>query len=430
MHDRYGLESQKFRHICQIGSSVSELYGCQEISTPILEFLNVFDRTLGEESDIVNKELYSFKDRNDSMLVMRPEGTAGICRAVISNGLAHSTSQKLYYYGPMFRHERPQKGRLRQFEQFGTEYFGFGHPSSDIEVIEMGWRFLSKLGLDKNVEIHINSLGDVASRIKYREVLTSYLRENVEKLSSDSVRRLENNPLRVLDSKDPGDIEVVNSSPQILNYLNEESNKRFEFICSGLKQLNIPFKLNPQLVRGLDYYDHTVWEFKCSNEKLGTSQGTILAGGRYDNLVEKMGGPKNVPGIGWAAGIERLSLLLEDSLLEQEKRPIAIVLARSEAGDSSVAPQATVSELAYYAHHVAGLLRGRGEKVLLIHPNSDILQPVSKALTKALKSNARQVVFIGEHEFQNNQVTVRNTDLREQQTCTLEEYISRTSTDS
>ncbi|KAK9693943.1 hypothetical protein K7432_013665 [Basidiobolus ranarum] len=356
------------------------------------------------------------------MLVMRPEGTAGICRALISNGLSHST-QKFYYYGPMFRHERPQKGRLRQFEQFGTEYFGYAHPSSDIEVIEMGWRFLSKLKLDNNVEIQINSLGDVSSRTKYREVLTAYLRGNVDKLSPDSVRRLDTNPLRILDSKDPGDIEVVSSSPEILDHLNEESAKRFQFICSGLKQLNIPFRVNPQLVRGLDYYDHTVWEFKCSNEKLGTSQGTILAGGRYDNLVEKMGGPKNIPGIGWAAGIERLSLLLEDSVLEQEKRPIAIVLARSDSDEPSKST-ASVPELSYYAQHIAGVLRNCEQKVLVIHPNSDTLQPVSKGLTKALKSNARHVIFIGEQEFRNNQVTIRNTDLREQQTCTLEELPS------
>ena len=322
-YDLYGMPKRKAKKVVEIASTEVEKYGFEEIETPIFEFTEVFARNLGDTSDIVTKEMYTFQDRGGESLTLRPEGTAGVVRAFISEGMQQNLPVKLYYTGPMFRYERPQKGRQRQFTQFGVEMLGVETPQADVEVIAMAYNFLKKLGLTDCVVVEINSLGDQESRDQYRSKLISYLRDHLDELSTESRERLERNPLRVLDSKEECDKVVVENAPLYADSLNETSKNFFEEVLKGLDLLEIPYRVNNRLVRGLDYYSHTV--FELVTDKLG-AQGTVLAGGRYDGLVQEMGGG-NVPGIGWACGVERLSMLLgEDVALP---RPIAVI----EVGD-------------------------------------------------------------------------------------------------
>ncbi|RUS20471.1 hypothetical protein BC937DRAFT_95127 [Endogone sp. FLAS-F59071] len=333
MRDRFGLDMRKYRHVCQTGSEVAELYDFDQISTPVLEYASVFERTLGDESDIVGKELYTFTDKSDSRITMRPEGTAGIARALITNNLTRALPQKFYYYGPMFRHERPQKGRFRQFEQFGVELFGYNHPSSDVEVIDMAWTFLQRLGLGGVVKLEINSLGDQDTRKRYKALLTEFLMDNVMGLSEDSTRRLRTNPLRVLDSKNPLDQDSIARAPLLTTHLTPFSRSRFDNVLAGLDACAIPYVVNPRLVRGLDYYEETVFEFVYSGkeEELGAQQATVLAGGRYDKLVEVMSGKReSASGVGWAAGVDRLALLLPPALVPEPIPAITIVVVPSD----------------------------------------------------------------------------------------------------
>ncbi|KAI8322670.1 class II aaRS and biotin synthetase, partial [Martensiomyces pterosporus] len=326
MVDRIGSSARKHQHIVERARDIAEQHGFEPIQTPILEYSSVFERTLGADSDVVGKELYKFLDSSQQWMTMRPEGTAGVARAVVSNKLETALPQKLYYWGPMFRHERPQKGRLRQFEQFGVEMFGIRHPAADVECIETAWRFLNSLNIDGQLEVQLNTLGDHESRAAYRESLRRYLAEFKDELSEDSRKRLDTNPLRVLDSKDERDAEIVRKAPVYGEFLNAPSSRHFEFVKQGLDALRIPYKLNSKLVRGLDYYQHTVWEVACASELLGRSQATILAGGRYDGLTKALGGSRSLPGIGWAAGIERLALLLPDERVPHSSTPVPILI--------------------------------------------------------------------------------------------------------
>ncbi|KAJ2772703.1 hypothetical protein IWQ57_001656, partial [Coemansia nantahalensis] len=312
MVDRLGAAELRHRHIVRVAQATAESFGFAPIHTPVLEYSSVFERTLGAGTDVVNKELYKFLDASAQWMTMRPEGTAGVARALVSNGLERSLPQRLYYAGPMFRHERPQRGRLRQFDQFGVEALGLPHPAADVECIEMGWVLLRALGI-AGAELQLNTLGDTASRQAYRAALHAYFADRRSQLSEDSHRRLDLNPLRILDSKDAADAAVVADAPQFAAFLSPESHRRFEFVQRGLDALRIPFALNTRLVRGLDYYQHTVWEIVCASEKLGRSQATVLAGGRYDGLTAALGGAASLPGVGWAMGTERLALLLDDS---------------------------------------------------------------------------------------------------------------------
>ncbi|KAF9084475.1 hypothetical protein BGX29_010149 [Mortierella sp. GBA35] len=440
MKDRFGDENRRFQWINDKGAKIASLYGFDQITTPILEYSQVFERTLGESSDVVGKELYSFEDKGGSRLTMRPEGTAGITRALISQKLCNDLPQKFYYSGPMFRHERPQKGRLRQFEQFGVEVYGQSHASSDVETIELASAFLKSLGLT-SASLEINTLGDSASRQNYRTALKDYLSKYTNELSEDSVSRLSTNPLRILDSKSPKDIQILENSPVLSDYLSDASKERFEFITRTLEHLDIPFTINPRLVRGLDYYQDTVFEFKVTSPLLGAQQGTVLAGGRYDGLVEKMGGPVGVPSIGWAAGLERLSLLAADERIPATARPIAIIPVPDRGGNGPSSPSSsaepitnndrptpsTIMALHSHAMSVGAALRAQGLRVEFMHLTGNSISSsksqLPKQLARASKMNASHAVLIGTDEMQRGVVTVKDLDRTEQQRCSVDDLV-------
>jgi len=283
-------------------------YGYRQIRMPIVEFTELFKRSIGEVTDIVEKEMYTFEDRNGDSLTLRPEGTAACVRAVLEHGITGSGQpQKLWYIGPMFRHERPQKGRYRQFHQIGVEVFNLAGPDIDAELILLTWRLWGALGIRDAVTLELNSLGTSEARARYRDALVAFLSERLEQLDEDSQRRLKSNPLRILDSKAPQTQALLVDAPKLADYLDDESRVHFDGLKARLEAAGIPYVINPKLVRGLDYYSKTVFEW--TTDKLG-AQGTVCAGGRYDGLVEQMGG-RPTPGVGFAMGIERLILLLE-----------------------------------------------------------------------------------------------------------------------
>lgn len=397
-YDLYGDSKRKMKKVVATGSSVVEKYGFEEIETPIFEFTEVFSRNLGDTSDIVTKEMYCFQDRGGESLTLRPEGTAGVVRSFISEGMQQNLPVKLYYAGPMFRYERPQKGRQRQFTQFGVELLGVETPQADIEVISMAYEFVETLGLSGNVVVEINSLGDAESRDAYRTKLVAYLREHYDELSEDSKNRLEKNPLRVLDSKEECDKAVVADAPLYKDSLNEASSAFFASVLKGLDNLGIKYRVNNRLVRGLDYYSHTV--FELVTDKLG-AQGTVLAGGRYDGLVEQMGGGK-VAGIGWACGVERLSMLLEEDV--SLPRPIAVIPVGEDVSEEAV-------KIAYQ-------LRRAG-----FHVEQGYSGNLKKRMIKANKVNAVKAVIIGSEELAQNVVTIKDLDSGEQKTVALDKIV-------
>lgn len=387
--DIFGEDMRRQRHVVDTARAVSELYGYQEIATPVFEFSEVFKRTLGDTSDIVTKEMYSFTDNGGESITLRPENTAGVARAVISGGLAQNIPLKFFYAGPMFRYERPQKGRYRQFHQIGIELIGVPEPLADIEVIAAGAHILDRLGVLQHTTLELNSLGDTESRAAYRNALVEYLQGHVDKLSADSRARLDRNPLRILDSKDEGDAAIVRGAPQLKEFLNERSRVFFDTVRRGLDKLGIGQVWNPYLVRGLDYYAHTAFEFKT--DKLG-AQGAVLAGGRYDGLISQMGGPE-LPGVGWAAGIERLAMLLEQP--PESKRPVAIVPIGAEAEQAALGLSAELRRAGLFVE-----LGYRGN--------------VSKRMKDANKQRARVAILIGEDELKRSAATVRDLDSGEQ----------------
>ena len=393
-YDLYGEAKRKAKKVIATGSSIVEKYGFEEIETPIFEFTEVFSRNLGDTSDIVTKEMYCFEDRGGESLTLRPEGTAGVVRAFISEGMQQNLPVKMYYAGPMFRYERPQKGRQRQFTQFGVELLGIETPQADIEVIAMAYEFIESLGLGGTITVEINSLGDKASRDAYREKLVAYLKANYDRLSEDSKARLDKNPLRVLDSKEECDKAVIADAPLYQDSLNDASKSFFNQVLQGLDNLNIKYRVNNRLVRGLDYYSHTV--FELTTDKLG-AQGTVLAGGRYDGLVEQMGGGQ-VPGIGWACGVERLSMLLEADV--SLPRPIAVI----PVGDDA---QAQALSIAYQ-------LRKAGFRVEQAYGGN-----LKKRMIKANKVNACKAVILGSDELAAGNVTIKDLDSGEQQIVPL-----------
>jgi histidyl-tRNA synthetase len=314
MHDLLPDQSPVWHYLEDGVREVLDGYGYKELRTPILELTELFKRSIGEVTDIVEKEMYTFDDRNGDSLTLRPEGTAGCVRAGIEHGLFHNQVQRIWYRGPMFRHERPQKGRYRQFHQIGAEAYGLPGPDIDLEIIMLTRRFWQKLGLE-GLELQINTLGTSQERAVYREQLVSYLSARKDQLDEDSLRRLETNPLRILDSKNPDMKEVIADAPSLMDYLGEESKAHFESLCQGLEDVGQDYVVNPRLVRGLDYYARTVFEWVT--DKLG-AQGTVCAGGRYDGLIEQLGGRPG-HGVGFAMGVERLVALLEEN---REQLPI------------------------------------------------------------------------------------------------------------
>ena len=397
-YDLYGDAKRKAKKVVEIASQTVEKYGCEEIETPIFEFTEVFARNLGDTSDIVTKEMYSFEDRGGESITLRPEGTAGVVRSFISEGMQQNLPVKLYYAGPMFRYERPQKGRQRQFTQFGVELLGVQTPQADIEVIAMAHSFLKALGLEESVVLEINSLGDEESRNAYREKLVSYLKQHYDLLSIESKQRLEKNPLRILDSKEECDKIVVENAPLYADSLNEASKNFFEEVLTGLDLLEIPYRVNNRLVRGLDYYAHTVFEF--TTDKLG-AQGAVLAGGRYDGLIKEMGGG-DVAGIGWACGVERLSMLMDTDV--SLSRPVAVI----EIGD----------EVHKTALQTAYMLRNAGYRVEHAYGGN-----VKKRMAKANKANAFAAVILGSQELAEKKLTLKNLDTGEQKQVLLANLI-------
>ena len=390
-YDLYGAAKRKMKKVISTGSNVVEKYGFEEIETPIFEFTEVFARNLGDTSDIVTKEMYCFEDKGGEGLTLRPEGTAGVVRAFVSNGMQQNLPVKFYYSGPMFRYERPQKGRQRQFTQFGVELLGVETPQADIEVISMAYEFLEKLGLNGQVTVEINSLGDEESRDAYRTKLVAYLQNHYDELSEDSKNRLQKNPLRILDSKEECDKAVVENAPLYADSLNETSKKFFADVLRGLDNLGIKYRVNNRLVRGLDYYSHTV--FELTTDKLG-AQGTVLAGGRYNGLVAQMGGG-DVAGIGWACGVERLAMLLEEDV--DLPRPIAVIPVGEDTEDKAL--------------EIAHSLRLAGFRVEQSYSGN-----MKKRMIKANKVNAVKAVIIGSDELANNTVTLKDLDSGEQKT--------------
>ncbi|HJS83934.1 MAG TPA: histidine--tRNA ligase, partial [Acetobacteraceae bacterium] len=304
--DLIGEEQRRHQHVIDTARRIAVAYGFDEWATPIFEDTRVFARTLGETSDVVTKEMYSFTDRGGEGITLRPEGTAGVCRALVSNGLTQTLPQRVFYAGPMFRYERPQKGRYRQFHQIGIELIGPAEPLADAEVIACGWDILGALGVAADTVLELNTLGDKASRAAWREALVAHFTAHRDRLSSDSLARLERNPMRILDSKDERDRPLVAEAPTIEPFLTGEAGRFYADLKRHLDRLGVPYRENPRIVRGLDYYGHTAFEFVTT--QLG-AQGTVMAGGRYDGLVAEMGGPPT-PAVGWAAGIERLAMLL------------------------------------------------------------------------------------------------------------------------
>jgi histidyl-tRNA synthetase len=389
-------ESRRRRRIESVAFDLATRYGFGEISTPVFEFTEVFARTLGDSSDIVTKEMYTFADRGGESITLRPENTAGVARAFISNGLTQHTPLKLFYRGPMFRYERPQKGRYRQFHQIGVELIGIAEPLADAEVIALGADILSALGLSDRVVLELNSLGDGESRSAYRDVLVDYFRSHRQSLSEDSLLRLERNPLRILDSKDEGDRAVVADAPLITDSLNGASRDFFEKLTGFLDRAEVSYRVNPRLVRGLDYYCHTAFEF--TTDALG-AQGAVLAGGRYDGLIKQMGGPP-AAGTGWAAGVERLMMLVEDP--DQGPRPLAVVPQGAEHVDD--------------AFVIAQRLRRAGFAADLGYSGN-----LGKRMKRANRIDARACVILGADEIARGMVTIRDMDTGEQREVVLED---------
>ena len=366
-------------------------YGYQEIRLPILEQTELFRRSIGEVTDIVEKEMYSFEDRNGDSLSLRPEGTAGCVRAAEEHGLLFNQTRKLWYSGPMFRHERPQKGRYRQFHQMGVECFGMEGPDIDAELLVMTARLWRQLGLDDHVQLEINSLGTPAARVSYRSALIAYLAGFRDQLDEDSRRRLDTNPLRILDSKVPRTQEVLAGAPALADHLDDDSRAHFSGLCSLLEAAGVPYKINPRLVRGLDYYGKTVFEWVTDG--LG-AQGTICAGGRYDGLVEQLGG-RATPGVGFAMGMERLVLLLETLDLVPQYVSNAADLYLVAVGEPALMRAFQVAET---------LREALPDKIIACHTGGGSFK---SQLKRADRSGARLALVLGEDELRNGALTLK-----------------------
>lgn len=384
-HDLIGEAQLRHAHVVQTARRIAGLYGFDEWTTPIFEDTRVFSRSLGDTSDVVSKEMYTFEDRGGESLTLRPEGTAAICRALVTNGLTQSLPQKVFYAGPMFRYERPQKGRYRQFHQIGAELIGAAEPLADAETIAMGRDILAALGIAGDTVLELNTLGDAESRVAWRAALIAYFTDLRDQLSEDSLARLERNPLRILDSKAPQDRALVADAPRIGAYLTESARAFWDGLRSALDLLGVPFRENPGIVRGLDYYGHTAFEFVT--ERLG-AQGTVLAGGRYDGLVAEMGGPRT-PAIGWAGGIERLAMLLDAT--PAAPRPVAVV----PLGEGASATALLLLQS----------LRARGVRAEIAYRGN-----AKRRMERANRIGATHAILIGEDEVARGVAQVKALD--------------------
>ncbi|MDR5859831.1 histidine--tRNA ligase [Halomonas eurihalina] len=391
MNDLLPAQAPLWQYFEQQVRALMGRYGYDEIRTPILEQTALFKRSIGEVTDIVEKEMYTFEDRNGDSLTLRPEGTASCVRAAMENGLLHNQTQRLWYQGPMFRHERPQKGRYRQFHQVGVETFGLEGPDIDAEVILLSARLWKQLGLFEHVTLELNSLGSPEARAAYRDKLVSYFETHIDVLDEDSRRRLSTNPLRILDSKNPAMADMLADAPRLMDHLDDASREHFERLTAILDAAGIEYVINPRLVRGLDYYSRTVFEW--TTEALG-SQGTVCAGGRYDGLVEQLGG-KPVPAVGFAMGIERLILLLETLELVPDAVHDTLDVYLLPMGEAA---EAAALELAERLRDELPTLR------LQLHCGGGGFK---SRIRKADKSGARLALLLGEEELAENAVTLK-----------------------
>jgi histidyl-tRNA synthetase len=399
-HDLIGEDQRRHTHVVDTARRIAATYGFDEWSTPIFEDTRVFSRTLGETSDVVTKEMYSFEDRGGDSITLRPEATAGVCRALVSNGLTQSLPQKVFYTGPMFRYERPQKGRFRQFHQIDIEVLGSAEPLADAEVIACGWEILRTLGVAGETVLEINTLGDKESRAAYRDALVAYFTQHQGALSADSLQRLDRNPLRILDSKDEGDRRIVANAPLIAGHLTEAAATFYAGVLSWLDRFGVPYRENPRIVRGLDYYGHTAFEFVTT--KLG-SQGTVMGGGRYDGLVEEMGGPPT-PCVGWAAGIERLAMLLDAP--PPAPAPVAVV----PVGDGTEVAALTVLQA----------LRTAGIRAEMAYRGN-----LRRRMERANRIGARAAVILGPDDIAAGVAQVKDLATGEQEAVKLDAIAAR-----
>lgn len=399
--DLIGEEFRRHHAVVETARRVSALYGFEEWATPVFEDTRVFARGLGDTSDVVMKEMYSFTDRGGDSVTLRPEMTAGVCRALVSNGLTQSNlPRKVFYAGPMFRYERPQKGRYRQFHQIGIEVLGAAEPLADAEVIACGWDILVALGVADGTVLEINTLGDAESRAAYRAALVAYFSAHKDALSHDSRVRLEKNPLRILDSKDETDRAIVAGAPVIGQHLSAEAAGFYADVKAHLRRFGLPFRENPRIVRGLDYYSHTAFEFVT--DLLG-AQGTVMAGGRYNGLVEEMGGPPT-PSVGWAAGIERLAMLLPAA--PPAPRPVAVI----PVGEAAEGP----------ALDVLQALRRAGVVAEIAYRGT-----LKRRMERANRIGARAAVILGEEEIAVGVAQLRDLDAGTQERVPLAEVPAR-----
>jgi len=405
MNDCLPSETNVWQKVESVLRRVASNYGFAEIRMPIVESTSLFKRSIGEVTDIVEKEMYTFDDRNGDSLTLRPEGTASCVRAGNQHGLLYNQEQRLWYMGPMFRHERPQKGRYRQFHQFGIEAFGMATPDIDAEIILLSSRLWRELGITEFVTLELNSLGSNEERAQYRDALVEFLKTKESLLDEDSKRRMHTNPLRVLDSKNPDVQAALEGAPKLSDYFGEESKAHFEGVCERLDAAGIKYRLNEKLVRGLDYYNRTVFEWVT--DSLG-AQGTVCAGGRYDGLVEQLGG-KGTPGFGFALGIERLVLMINNLEEGLKVRPQvdAYVISLGEGVDIKASLLAEEWRDAVPETRIQGHCGGGNMK---------------KQIKRADKSGAQIAIILGEDEIANQVVTVKYLrEKKEQQTLAFSE---------
>ena len=404
-HDIIGGEAENYSYVENVMSQIASFFAFKQVRPPVLEHSELFVRGVGESSDVVRKEMYTFDDKGGRSLTLRPEFTAGIMRLIVQNKLLPISELplKLYYCGPVFRYERPQLGRYRQFNQFGVESVGHASPYVDVEVISLAYTILQSLGL-QNVTIKINTLGDEASRDAYRAALKDFFKDKVENMCEDCRMRYQINPLRILDCKVPSDQEIVKDAPKMSAYISEASQKRFSQVLESLKAMDIPYEVDDTLVRGLDYYSETVFEFHYVSNK-GNDYGAIGAGGHYDKLVHEIGGP-DAPGVGFSFGVERLvSVLCDDGLLEQADLPL----------DAYVMPLGIESQK--NALMVANELRVLGYRVDMCYDDVKL----GNMFKRAEKKQAKLAIIIGEEEIKNESVVLKNMETKEQITVSLEE---------
>ena len=405
------VDSAKWQYVENVARETFKKYNYGEIRTPMFEHYEVISRSVGDTTDIVTKEMYDFHDKGDRHITLRPEGTAPVVRSYVENKLFAPEVQKpvkVYYIGSMFRYERPQAGRLREFHQLGVECFGSKNPATDVETIAMAYQLFNTLGI-KDVTLHLNSLGNTESRLAYRQALIDYLTPMRDSLSKDSQRRLDENPLRVLDSKEKEDKVAVENAPSILDYLDEESQAHFDEVCAMLDSLNIPYVIDTNMVRGLDYYNHTIFEFITTIDK---SELTICAGGRYDSLVEYFGGPETA-GFGFGLGLERLLLVLDKQGIElpvEESLDVYIAVLGSGANGKAL--------------ELVQAIRYQGFKA-----ERDYLGRKIKAQFKSADTfKAKTVITLGESEVESGQVNVKNNATREEVTVSFEELTTNFAT--